>query len=1121
MSVWQRLRIALEARRSQRICRRCALGSPRYSSNSQQLDSEQSQQVDHGSVGASLERTIRKHRIALIITSLAPNICTRAGKTTLYPTICPLRTSRSYATAAVKPSSSTAHLDPPKRPIDANLKAMLNAGNIREHLKLWQEQHGKQARRAADPVLLLDNTVTASQNLYTQSGEDDSFMLISRDEEADDDDDVYLGSDGTTLELLDNYLFLRRGDMVELTAGNEPILAIFVRNLIDQCQFYTMRGEWVNRVLDKVQFAVSGFLHPDELDDVLPYLPAEEVEESRMDKLQPIDISAPRDAGAKVLEKMWLFHQAADRVFRSNADRINRAYEIIAPTNEREGRSHKSLRDIATVVLQKENSAELTHPMLWAVHRALVASQNITVDRINDRYNPVYEIHPQQSLGDFARVQAWVRQFQESVIEEATESFSTESALMKSERSQNPIFTFVHKTRAAIEQSRQTRPISTNGAIGPSSVKIEPVGPYFKMFSVTSKQTFSDEEKVIIRYLDAWVASGYINKHANLSALGPLILRAIGKYEDFELDQHIGFTLLQELGVVTPWENRAVYCLRGLRLPGHDSVSEESTRLRNKASQWVRAATRDLQGAGDEPIYSMHKLKDSMEMMRKDWGDLPVFCIDGADTLERDDGVSLQPIDGNPFEYWVHAHIANPSAFFAPDSPVGKYAAHLFESVYFPERKYPMLSPILSSNYFSLANGRPCLTFSARISMKGDILERKISSGIVRNVHYLTPQAAGLALGFKGSEVDSVVSLLSVGGEIPLKPEDDNPMAGRAVADSHIEILRTLLKLGEAARDKRVANGAPDFYSTAPTAILYPQVFLSRQAHVVKPFQISTGCIQQYDGDPILTIKSATEGNNMICKMVADLMIIAGEVAATWCMERNIPIPYRGMQRNPEPPMDPEEFKRNVIDPMVAKQGSADWVDLVQYMKLIGRTTSSASPLEHFAIGLPAYCKTTSPLRRYLDLYTHWQIEAALRHEAETGTSLIGSTDDSFLPFPRAEVAKFARTVLQRERQISLAKSWSLRHWIVQAFSRAFYFKQAPLPETFTVRVAYKQFNYQNGWLKDWNMQVRLNQNPVVESEGGFRVGNVWEAKIDRTEPYLGLIYMEPIRLIETETQSR
>lgn len=1019
-----------------------------------------------------------------------------------------------------QPSHETADLHLPITQSDENLRSTLGGENIREHLRLWQEQHQIRGGPAGAVVSSLGSTLTASQNLYTQSGEDDGFVLISRDEETEDESDVELGSDDAALELLDNHLFFRRGDLVELKAGNEPILAIFVRNLIDQCQFYTMRGEWVNRGINKARFAVPGFVHPNELEDVLPYLPAEEVEESRMDKLQPIDVHAPRDAGAKVIEKMWLFHQAADNVFRRNADRINRAYEIIAPSNESEGRSHKSLRDIAMIVLQKDDPAELTHSMLWAVHRALMPSQNITFDHINDRLNPVYEIHPQQSLRDFARVQDWVREFQEGLIEEATESFSIDSALMTSTRLRNPISTFVQKARAAIEQSRQTRPLSVNGAIGPSSVKFEPTEPAFKTFRTLPKQLFDDKEKVVIRYFDAWVASEYINQRTNLSALGPMILRATGKYDGFELKENIGFTLLQELGVVTPWENRTVYSVQSLRLPGHDTVSEETTRLRKKAQNWVLDVTGTWGGVMDEPIDSMHKFNDSMERLRKDWGDLPVFCIDEAETLERDDGVSLQPVDGNPSEYWIHIHVANPSAFVTPDSPVGQYAAHLFESVYFPERKYPMLSPVLSSDRFSLANERPCLTFSARISTEGDILERKITSGIVRNVHYLTPQSAGLGMGLYESEKKGAVSLLTVGGEFPLKPENHNPMTGGAVAESHIEILRTLLKLGEAARCKRVANGAPDFYSTARTAETYPQVLLSKDASAVKPFQISTNCVNQFEGDPIIGVETTTEWFDLVRKMVADLMILAGEVAAAWCMERNIPIPYRGIQRNPEPPIDPEAFKKTVMDPKIAKYGYADQGDLLRYMKLMGKTTASASPLEHFALGLPAYCKATSPLRRYTDLYTHWQIEAALRHEAETGSSLVGSTNASYLPFPRTEVEEFARTALQREKKITHAKTLSSRHWIVQAFFRAFYFNQAPLPKTFMVSTMSALHGVHRGWLQTWSLKVILNDNDVVAREGGFQIGDLWETKIAAVEPYYSQIIMEPIRLVEREIQT-
>ena len=46
MSVRQRLRATLEARRSQQRCWRCALGSPRYSYVSQQREAKHPQQAD-------------------------------------------------------------------------------------------------------------------------------------------------------------------------------------------------------------------------------------------------------------------------------------------------------------------------------------------------------------------------------------------------------------------------------------------------------------------------------------------------------------------------------------------------------------------------------------------------------------------------------------------------------------------------------------------------------------------------------------------------------------------------------------------------------------------------------------------------------------------------------------------------------------------------------------------------------------------------------------------------------------------------------------------------------------------------------------------------------------------
>lgn len=898
----------------------------------------------------------------------------------------------------------------------------------------------------------------------------------------------------------------------EYRAALQPILAIFVRNVADQCQFYTIRGEWVHREPGGARWAVSRFMDPDDLNEILPYLPAEEVAEEKMNRLQPIDVHAPRGAGAKVIEQMSLFHQAADAVFRKHADRINRLYEIIAPSEAFADRTYMSLKDIAMKVLMKNDPSELTQPMMWAIHRAIAQCQNIMWDQMNNRQNPIYEIYPQQGLKDISQVREWVREYQEGIIQDTTNEsiFSIDSTLTAMTRSLNPIATFVKKARAAIQQSRQTRPLSKSGFIGPSTTRIETVEDG-KPYRVIYMQEFDDYEKTIIHYLDVWATSSYVNAYTHLASLGPMVLRAIGMYEGFELDESRGFTLLQELGVVTPWENRTVYKLRNLRLPGHDGGYGEVSRLMLDARQEARVMMP----------------KDSMEGLRKDWGDMPVFCIDSAETLERDDGVSLELVDDDPSAFWVHVHVANPSAFITPDSAMAKYAASLAESVYFPERKYPMLNPKLTKDQLSLANDRPCLTFSAKISVDGEMLEKKIISGIVRNVHYLTPRMVGQGLGLTETDEESeTLSILTVGGCMPTQPIDDSDETAKALTDpEHIKILRKLLELGEAARHKRAQAGAPDFYSSARIATTYPVVYLYKG--IGKPFTINDKRIIQFEGDPIITLQRTTAAYGHVAKMVSDLMIIAGDVSASWCSARHIPIPYRGILRNPEPASPPDVFKRDVLDPKIAKNGHAQQHDLLRYMRLVGQAHASHRPLDHPTLGLPAYCKATSPLRRYVDLYTHWQIEAALRHESATGTSLVGgiasdSDLDTLLPFPRAHVEAFAEGAIHREKKLAMAKTSSMRHWICQALFRAFYFHEASLPERFEVTAVDGRRGHRGhraGWLREWNVKVLVGEGDgeVVGREGGWRVGDVWEARLVGVDTYYKHIEMEPVRLVERE----
>ena len=859
-----------------------------------------------------------------------------------------------------------------------------------------------------------------------------------------------------------------------------------------------MRGQWLHRETWNVRFCVPGFVNPDELDAIMPYLPSTEVAKELIDRLQPLDVSAPRGAGARLLEKMSLFYRAADDVFRKNADRLNRTYELIAPSHANTGKVTMNLGQIAMTVLQKKSPAELSPVMMWAVHRALVKSQNVALEVINSRQNVLYEIHPARSLSEIAQVRDWMREFQEGVVEKATEFLDVD---IDQSKVANPIAQFIDKARAAIKHSRRTRSLAPNGCLGPSTVRIKPDEAMSKAYRNITFQEFSQDEKVIIHYLDAWVTSRYLNPFTNLSALGPMILRAVDLYDDLNLDQVVGCTFLQEIGIISPWENHVVYRQTGLKLPDHDTGTQEITQLQRKAYKDI----------GVPAVLP----KDSMEGLRHDWGNLAVFCIDSAGTLDRDDGVSIEPIEGSQSEQWIHIHVANPSAFITPGSATAKYAAQLWESVYFPERKYPMIHPSLTLEHLSLGNGRPCLTFSARMTTEGDLLDKKITPGIVNNVHHVTPFQVGRELGMLGSEESESIPLVTVGGELPVMSMQESNQVDEPIAPSHVAMLRKLFDLSEAVRRRRTRNGAPDFYSSATITSVNPKVFLGTQ---VEPFRLNDQAFGMYEGDPSIAIERTTASFGLVTKRVSNLMILAGEVAASWCMERSIPIPYRGIIRNPEPASSPDAFRETVIEPQIAKYGSASQMDLVNYMRLIGLAGVSASPLEHFALGLPAYCKATSPLRRYLDLYTHWQIDAALRHEAQTGTSLIGdnSTDNSsYLAFSHSEVEELGASDWQQLRRISNAKAGSVRHWIVQALFRAFYFQEAPLPETFELTILMPYENYHYGWLNLFNLRTTLTGSDAVDREGGVQVGDLWEAKMMAVDTYHKTIEMKPVRLIE------
>ena len=901
--------------------------------------------------------------------------------------------------------------------------------------------------------------------------------------------------------------------------NGEHIMAIYVRSFLKQAQFYTIYGKWVHRYVRNLYFIVPGFVERSEVTGLLPFLPTEEILTSQLDQSFALGSGVPRSIGAGLVEKMNEFVRSSDEVYRAHADRIDRAYSLMSDDVHLR---HATLTEIAATVLQIPDKSQMSYPTLFAVDRAIKQAEiGFRVDPRDHWRTQLFEILPQREVRLILRVREWLREYQEYHIGQA-KSHSIEgrhksdkikiSSQSQDARGVDNITSFICKAREIITESRKFRPLiitdSKHGIVSTSSNKLKAKKPN----NVRGKRCtsnvilgyFNEVDYSIIKFMELWAATRYLRQGSALCAMGSMFLRATGLYEQCELSDHTGYIFLKELGVLAPWENRVAFNTR-LALPGYyfDTVTEE---LQSEADSSV-----------EDAVWS-----DSMAHLRKDWGNLEVFCVDSARALEIDDGFSLEPVNGEESQFWIHVHVANPTAFIGPEHPLSKYAARLVESIYFPEKAYQMLNPKLTQRHCSLQSDRPALTFSAKVDIIGNILDINIVPSIVRNVIFLTPERllAELAPDALSSRP---ISSLTVGFNPPppfvdLPRVARQPIPGRFkhLNSSQKEILSKLLELALARQRQREAKGSIANISHNPEVTV----------HYLKTTQPYRRTIRRVDGDPTVSFEvpdfnpmpdAKYREASIVESLVPSMMILAGEVAATWTSKRGVPVPYRGTQANPEFG-SALEYKKTVLDPLVEKNGFVPLANVVDYLTLAGHGYTSIDPVEHLILGTNAYTKVTSPLRRYGDMLAHWQIEAAIRHEAETGQSLVESTDRSFLPFSRIALQGQIEHISIREGTISRSKQGSELHWVLHVLFRAFYLKEAVLPETFETFImgqAMHRLDEFTATTKHLALKVWVRPPKESAGLGAMDVGDCWECKIADIDLYKAKLYMRPVRLIK------
>jgi len=335
---------------------------------------------------------------------------------------------------------------------------------------------------------------------------------------------------------------------------------------------------------------------------------------------------------------------------------------------------------------------------------------------------------------------------------------------------------------------------------------------------------------------------------------------------------------------------------------------------------------------------------------RLDLTHLKVYTVDDASTQEIDDGLSVETLADGSQRLWIH--IADPTRWLLPGDDLDLEARRRYTTVYLPTGMIPMFPVELATGAMSLIQGQLCcaLSFGITLTAAGDVQDYTICPSLIKPTYRLTYE-----------DVDEMLEL-----GITAEPE-----------------LQALANWAKVRSQWRVNQGA---------------ITLNMPESSIKVLEA---------GDDIV-IEVLEDSNAR--QMVAEMMILTGEVAARYGQLHELAIPFRS-QPQPELPSDKELM-----------QLPTGWVRDWAIRRCMTRSEVGVTPSRHATLGLDSYSQVTSPIRRYLDLLTHFQLKAHLRGEP--------------LPFSSTEVTELAQGASSAAYEATLVERQTKRYWALEYLRR-------------------------------------------------------------------------------------
>ena len=338
----------------------------------------------------------------------------------------------------------------------------------------------------------------------------------------------------------------------------------------------------------------------------------------------------------------------------------------------------------------------------------------------------------------------------------------------------------------------------------------------------------------------------------------------------------------------------------------------------------------------DIPSYlTEEEINKELSSGRRDLRREEIFTIDGSDTKDIDDAISLSKLDDGKYKLGVH--IADVSYYVKEGTKLDDEAYFRGTSVYLVDRVLPMLPHKLSNGICSLNENEDRFAFSCEmiIDDKGDIGHYEIFKSIIRSRKKMTYE-----------EVNKIL--------------EEN-----TTSDDYKPFEKTLLLMNELSkilRKKMIRRGYIEFESTEA------KIKVDENCH---PTHIESRV--QRSGE----------------ELIENFMIAANETVASSIYYKNLPGIYRVHDKPDEKRLG--EFMKflslhgyvvngkNKIDNPKDLQHILSQLEEVPEVRVLhdmairsqAKAVYSDINIGHFGLGSKCYSHFTSPIRRYPDLILH------------------------------------------------------------------------------------------------------------------------------------------------------